>query len=293
MENALKVILANLKKIIPTSVIISLYIFLCRNKYIRSLLNNVIKRAIPEYLQLVEGTIFLDKNDAVVSGALTFGVYEQFEASLFKKTLKLGMKVVDIGANIGYYTLIASKLVGDSGKVFAFEPDDTNFSLLEKSISYNKRTNTTLFHSALGNFVGTAELFLSESNKGDHRVYQVTDENRSKIAIKMTTLDSAIGSESIDVIKMDVQGAEGLVCAGMSKVIDQSPDLILFTEFWPEGLKKTGTDPGVLLSELLSKFKISIINEKNKSLVPLVDSGAFFSEYTGRKYANLMCKKHS
>src|SRR5690348_7565067 len=65
---------------------------------------------------------------------LLFGSYEEGTTNIFERLLKEGMAVVDVGANLGYYALLAARLVGESGKVYAFEPDPTNYALLTKNI---------------------------------------------------------------------------------------------------------------------------------------------------------------
>lgn len=67
--------------------------------------------------------------------------HEEFETEIFKKEIKKGDTVLDLGAHIGYYTLLAAKLVGEKGKVFAFEPEPTNFALLKKNIKINNYQN--------------------------------------------------------------------------------------------------------------------------------------------------------
>jgi len=86
--------------------------------------------------------MYIDSRDTTVgTSLLKWGFFEKYETKLFKKSIKRGMVVLDIGANIGYYTLLAARLVGDEGKVFAFEPDPYNYSLLRKNIEANRYNN--------------------------------------------------------------------------------------------------------------------------------------------------------
>lgn len=80
--------------------------------------------------------MFLDCKDSL-NLSINNGIYEEFETNIVKEEIKKGDIVLEIGANIGYYTLIFAKLVGEKGKVFAFEPDPTNFALLKKNIEIN------------------------------------------------------------------------------------------------------------------------------------------------------------
>ena len=113
--------------------------------------------------------MFLDSKDAL--GLSINEIYEPLETEFVKKEVKKGNVVLDIGANIGYYTLIFAKLVGENGKVFAFEPDPTNFALLKKNVEMNGYKNVVLVQRAVSNKTGKLKLYLCEDNPGDHRIY--------------------------------------------------------------------------------------------------------------------------
>ena len=91
--------------------------------------------------------MYLDKQDS--SGFSLETGYEKIETQVMKDNIKKGDVVIDCGANIGYYSLLFSKLVGDSGKVFAFEPDPTNFSLLQKNLKENNIKNVIALNLAV------------------------------------------------------------------------------------------------------------------------------------------------
>jgi len=115
--------------------------------------------------------------------------------------------VVDIGANIGYYTLIFARLVGEQGRVFAFEPDPANFSLLAKNVAVNNYHNVELIQKAVSDQTGNARLYLSPKSTVDHRIYSSND-NRKFIDVEAVRLDDYFldNNGKIDFIKMDIQG---------------------------------------------------------------------------------------
>ncbi|GAG39683.1 unnamed protein product, partial [marine sediment metagenome] len=100
---------------------------------------------------------------------------EDYETRLLRKTLREGMTIIDIGANIGYYTLLMGKLVGKDGTVYAFEPEKNNYRLLEKNILINKIPNIIPTQKAAANGEGTVRLFISKGHRGDHRIYVSDD----------------------------------------------------------------------------------------------------------------------
>jgi FkbM family methyltransferase len=182
--------------------------------------------------------MFLDTKDSLQLS--TLGVYGPLETELVKNEVKKGDVVLDIGANIGYYTLIFAKLVGNEGRVIAFEPDPNNFALLNRNIDINGYKNVRLIQEAVPDTTGNIKLYLSEDNKGDHRIYDVGN-GRKSIEIEVIRLDDYFKDyhDKIDFIKMDIQGAEMGAIRGMTALLQSNEKKahhrILahrFEEFW-------------------------------------------------------------
>lgn len=89
-------------------------------------------------------------------------IHEKFETEIFKKEIKKGDKVLDLGANIGYYTFLAAQLVGEKGKAFDFEPKPTNFSLLKMNIETNSYKNVITIQKAVSDKTGKGRLYLKK-----------------------------------------------------------------------------------------------------------------------------------
>lgn len=149
--------------------------------------------------------MFLDPTDTLELKSK--GKFEKFETELVKKEVKEGDIVLDVGANIGYYTLIFSKAVGRRGKVFAFEPEPNNFILLQKNVQINNLENVTLIQKAVSKKSGKIYLYLCDYNHGQHRTYESPRCN-SSISVDCITIDDYVESASlnkINFIKMDVK----------------------------------------------------------------------------------------
>lgn len=223
-------------------------------------------------------------------------LHEELELKFFKDLVKPGMAVLDIGANIGYYTLLAAKLVGKNGRIFAFEPDSTNFSLLTKSIRKNRFKNIVLTNKAVSNKTGRGYLYLCEDNLGDHRTFDSGD-LRQKIDIEFITIDDFMEKNQfdfkVDLIKMDIQGFELYALEGMNKIINYNTNLILLIEYWPNGLSMARANPKKLYDYLTSfKFKVYNIDEKERGIIPISFQG-LSNKLTGDKFSNLLCIKNS
>ncbi|MCB1614734.1 MAG: FkbM family methyltransferase [Pseudomonadales bacterium] len=169
-------------------------------------------------------------------------IWEIHETRLILDNLVEGDRFIDVGANIGYYTLLASIKTGNTGCVYAFEPDPLNFSLLEKNIKLNKRENVETFNVALTANEGDTRLYLCEDNKGDHRNYP-SDDDRQSIQIKAATADRMLEHcAGINFIKIDTQGAETSVIKGFQKTLQANrSQLKMIIEFWPWGLRKNNS----------------------------------------------------
>ena len=115
------------------------------------------------------------------------GIYEEFETGIVKKLIKKGDVVVDVGANIGYYSLIFARAVGDNGKVFAFEPEPTNFDLLKKNLEINGYKNVVAINKAVSNIKGKVKLYVDSENMGGHSLIDL--KNNDYVEIESVPLD--------------------------------------------------------------------------------------------------------
>jgi FkbM family methyltransferase len=211
--------------------------------------------------------------DAHISTAIAQrGIWEPAETRFIINTLKPGDSLVDVGANIGYFTLIGSALVGNQGKVFAFEPDPNNYAILAANIEANHCSNTQLFEAALSNQTSQGKLFLSETNMGDHTIYSL-DDGRDSTDIALVNGAELFHDkrEKIDFLKIDTQGSECQVIEGLATSLEYSlPDLVMLLEFSPNSIIKTGATGTALLNllEPLAGY-FYILDGKAGDLIPI------------------------
>lgn len=236
----------------------------------------------------------LDLRDQGLSRMLfCFDVIEQFKTELIEKALRKGDTFLDIGANLGYYTLIVAKIVGDGGKVFAFEPEPNNFALLKRNAEMNGLKNVVLVQKAVSNKSGKTKLFLSEERNifGGHSLYNNSWLNaKDFVTVDTITLDEFFKDydSDIEVIKMDIEGAEGLALQGMQNLLRKNKNVKIFTEFSPIGLEASPIGPKEYLNMLLNfGFKIYEINEGKKKLEPIK------TDILNTNQTNLLCFKES
>lgn len=248
----------------------------------------VVSRIKPKEIIINGYRMILDDKDS--SRLSINGTLEPCETELFCKELNEGNIVLDIGANIGYYTLLASKKVGNKGKVYAFEPDPTNFSILKKNIAINRCENVVLVNKAVADRSETLNFYLSDVNNGDHRAY-VSEEIRASISIPCTSIDDYFKDkhENIDFIKIDIQGFECKALRGMQGTLRNSTKTKLTAEFWPYGLTRAGDSPQELIRLLRdSNFELYEIDETSSRIEP-INIDRLLSTYTADKkdYTNL------
>jgi len=161
------------------------------------------------------------------------GTYEKIITDLFEKFIKDNMVIYDIGANIGYYTLIASKLVGANGKVYAFEPFPKNILYLRKHININKIKNVEIFEKAVSNFVGKAKFsngdnIVANTLCSDSPIFQ----NEKLIEVDSISLDYLIENGEIfppELIKMDIEGAEYDALLGSFNILSKYHPIIFLS----------------------------------------------------------------
>lgn len=263
-----------------------------RNKAVGGMFNYLKSSLRDESVQIDGHTMYLDKQDSLWLSIN--GVYEKFETDLVKQEIKRGDVVIDIGANIGYYTLIFARLVGDTGKVFAFEPDPTNFELLRKNIEVNGYKNVVLEQRALSDKVGKIFLELSKQNTAGHHISSEPRTTENSIQVDAVTADDYFRNfeRKINFIKMDVEGAESIVLRGMAHILNTSEDLKMMVEYNPEAIRNVGLEPASYL-EMLTKsgFRLMEIDDKNMK-IEATDTKSLLQKYSN-EYTNLLCLRHS
>lgn len=266
-----------------------LYTTVCNHRTAKKIVNACILAILPKSVLHGPLRIMLNPRDPVVSGALLFRCYERREVNYFQSACQPGSIVVDVGANVGLYTAIAGAAVGPSGRVIAVEPDPESLGFLKQTIAANGLTNTTVINAAAAEAVGKARLFKTSANKADNRLYnhKSSDGHADIDTFRLDDWLEANGVSKVDLIKIDVQGFEGHVIAGLQKTIARSPRLRILLEFWPLGLKQAGTDPLVFLrSANALGLKEYVLGRR--VLEPVTDKIKLIDQLRGRKYTNLV-----
>ncbi len=272
-----------------------IYCYILKPWPLRNITNWIIKRLLPKKVKLGKYFLYLNPNDPVVSGAIFFNVYEKSESNFIKSICYEGMNILDIGANIGFYTALFSQSAGDDGMVIAIEPDKESYKYLSKSINSFYYKNVLSFRLAASDTKQKLPLFISTENRGDNRLYS-TNQKRNSMIVDCITVDELLKENKIknlDLIKIDVQGYEPKVLKGMIKIVKSSKELILLSEFWPKGIQEAGEDPQEYLI-MLRKMQFQLFElKKNGSLVILKpgEDKKFIKKYRGRRYTNIICKK--
>jgi FkbM family methyltransferase len=175
----------------------------------------------------------------------------EYESCLWKHlNLKKGDVFIDVGAHIGKYTITAAKIVGKSGLVVSLEPFPANYRTLLENIKMNKLTNVVALNVAVWDAKCDLKLFIGREH-GQHSVKK--DSGRGFITVQANTLDnivSTLGVEKVNVIKIDVEGAEAEVIKGSIRILNKyHPKLII--EVWdPASIKELANEIGYNMKQI-------------------------------------------
>lgn len=225
----------------------------------------------------VQGSkMFVDVFDPDPSMRRTFRAYavnrvhEEYTTRLFRKIVKEGDVVIDCGANIGYFTLLFAQLVGKKGKVYSFEPETRNYKYLLRNIQLNGYHNVVISQKAVADKPGKVKLFFCPYDTGHHTIQQhggiqayrpeFVDEKKEFFEVDQESLDDFFKEipTPVNVIKMDVEGAEMLALAGMEQLIKRSKKLIMLIEFFPLLIREMGQSPEAFARRLLEDFDFTV-----------------------------------
>ncbi len=140
------------------------------NPIIAPIFRNLVSLLRPNIVDVKGNKMYINPKRNPAIALYDIGGYENVETQLFESHIKEGDVVLDLGANIGYFTLIAAKLVGVNGKVYAFEPDPTNFSFLKRNVEINNYKNVVCEQKAVSNENGKLKLFLHKFQTGAYTI---------------------------------------------------------------------------------------------------------------------------
>lgn len=205
--------------------------------------------------------------------ALGSGSAEPFTTSLFRRAVRPGTVVVDIGAFLGQYTLLAARQAGPTGRVYAFEPDPRNFAYLIKNIERNGFADRAgAISQAISDRSGELILYLDpEVGSGSSLVFR-RRRNAGSATVPVVTLDEFLGDAiPPDLIKLDIEGGECRALDGMTETIRRAGErLTMIVECFPKALRASGASTGALIGRLERVgFTVFVIDERRRRLFPI------------------------
>jgi FkbM family methyltransferase len=236
-------------------------------------------------LSAVEGfQIHSSLDDAAVGRYVRAGAYEPEVTAVFRRLLREGMNVVDIGANIGYFTMLSAHLVGATGHVTAVEPNRRNVRLIEASRRANGFDNITILQMAAGRQTGLLSLHSSHSNGTTSTLGDGVAAALAADTVACVRLDSIVErGRKIDFIKIDVEGAEYTALLGCQEIIRRDHPVIV-SELSPNLMPGiSGVDGEVYLRWLGEQgYAIAVIEADGSLTPPMRDGGAVLRRHAER-----------
>jgi FkbM family methyltransferase len=215
---------------------------------------------------------YVDTRDiSLTPSILLTGCWEPHITFYYRKLVKKGMVVVDVGSHMGYYTVLAGDWVGHAGKVHSFEANPTIFETTFKNVFSNGLIDrVTVNNKAI--YSHSEKLMFNTLSRatGGNSFVEFTDEYKKtfqeevkRISVDSISLDEYFENESnfnVDIIKIDAEGTDPFVFRGMNKILSANPSIKIFCEFNAGLIKGCGNDPSVFLKEIektgLKLFKI-------------------------------------
>jgi FkbM family methyltransferase len=212
------------------------------------------------------------------------GGFERSLARIFEAVLAPGMHVVDVGANVGLYSVLAAQIVGPTGRVLAAEPVPTMVALLRSNVARNKLSQVEIFAGAVTNEPGSCSIEFVEggeeySSLGSIAHPDVPQQNRRRVDVPGETLDSLVAKHGLRpaLVKVDTEGAEGLVFTGAGAVLDEFRPAVT-SELDDRLLGSLGYNSAKVV-DLFAKHQYRVFDESTgEELSPGTARGPFIGE---------------
>ncbi|HEY9208099.1 MAG TPA: FkbM family methyltransferase [Acidovorax sp.] len=234
----------------------------------------------------------IETDDAEGFGLRGGAPFEPEVLLALRQCIQPGSVVLDIGANVGYFTAHMSQLVGSAGLVHAFEPEPRNFSLLSRNVAANHLRNVVLHPMALGDREDTGVLHISDFSGGMHRLYPSNCCGDATIKVPIRRLDSMFSPGQISVIKIDVEGFEPFVLSGAQKLLD-GQDVKIISEYCPPAMLEAGASLVTFLEQLIQwGFQAYEPGGSHLEWAVLLDDARKWEQF-GRERLFAACKEKS
>lgn len=214
--------------------------------------------------------MYVDTADLGLSShLLSEGYWEMWHTEAMVDLVRPGMTAVDVGANLGYFTLLMADLVGPTGRVHAFEPNPAIAERMRKSLYVNGfSARTTVHQMGLADRAGEFGLFIPPDDPKNGRLVRLHNPALS-VRIALDRLDAIPGLLEADFIKIDVEGAEEKVWRGMAALLESGRPLTVVLEFVADRYK----DPAAFIADIERHgFSLAVIDE-DQGLLPLDRAG--------------------
>ena len=262
-------------------------------------------------MRIVQGiAVVVVPNPVIVHGNYMYWFPEAYQAAiiysvedcdhdtrlLLESLLNPGMTLIDLGANIGFYSLVGAKRIQTNGKVYAFEPQPLCCKVLRKSVHANGYDGLVdVIEKAVSNKTTTCALHLKYQGDGGASLFVNPLEGMKPFEVETVTLDDFFenkGWPAVDLIKMDIEGAEQAALEGMKQLASRNPALKLIIEFSPVILGASNVSNEQLFKTLteLDFNKISVI-DGGLQVVDLPQDVPLLVQMAGTSCVNLLCER--
>ena len=290
--SVLRGIVSRVLSVLPATAPMVIYKTILKPRPMRAAAHFILRRIIPSSVSLPEGVLILNRDDPVVSGALALNSYETGSLACWRRLLRPESRVLDIGANIGLYSVVAAG-GATRGRVVSVEPNTENATLLDASVKLNGFSNVSVVRAAVGATVGSADLHLDPNNKGQHSLvgFKGSEGVETVPVLPVDAIVERSGIGRVTLVKIDIEGWEAKALRGMLGTLRYDQPTVLL-EFMPAWIRAAGDVPEDVLRlfEHLG-YGLSIVDESTGEARPLGDVDAFMKRFTQRDdYVNLLAE---
>ncbi len=220
--------------------------------------------------------LFVDTRDYTLAPHLLMdGYWEIWTTNVIRSLLAPGMRVIEAGANVGWYSVIIADAIGPTGSLDAFEANPPVYELLRLNLEINGMGGfSRAHHLAVMDRSGSVTLHVAEKHNAWSSIHAGLEEESKRygdsvrrVEVPCVKLDDMFADDPrpLDLLKMDIEGGEALALEGMRNLIARSPRLRMIIEFGPGWLRNMGRDPGAFLKAFCEEgFALRIIGTDSR-----------------------------